>query len=104
MKIKTKKRINVCGAWYTVVFEKFDGEDEADYGQCSYNDRKIRINEEVPENRVESIVAHEICHAVLDQHRIDVLLEKYVSEEVRSEIEEAICRAMENGYKAFRNI
>ena len=101
---RTDRKINICGAWYKIIHKPFVDDEAYALGLHSYDDRTIEINSEVTDNRLESICAHEVTHAILDLHSIDKLLEKYVDEEVREEIEEAICRAMETGYKAFRNI
>jgi len=103
MKRKDRK-INICGAWYKIIHKQFVDDESFALGLHSYDDRTIEINDDVTENRLESIYAHEITHAILDLHSIDKLLEKYVDEDVREEIEEAICRAMETGYKSYRNI
>ena len=117
------RRIQVLGTWYTINQCDFNAgknedNDEFQWGGCSYNDKAILIDTEIPKSQEKPVLAHEVCHAVLQESNIDNLIQKTIAEAVEDtikgktidlaelalRIEEAICDAMETGHKSFKNI
>ena len=117
------RRIQVLGAWYTIDQYSFnigkdEDKDEFQWGGCSYNDKAILIDTAIPKSQEKGVLAHEVCHAVLQEAAVDSLIQKTIAEAVEDtikgktidlaelalRIEEAVCDAMETGHKSFKNI
>jgi len=117
------RRIQVLGTWYTINqcdFNKGKDEekDEFQWGGCSYNDKAILIDTEIPKSQEIAVCYHEVAHAILQEANVDTLIQKTIAEAVEDtlkgktidlaelalRIEEAVCDSMEVGAKSFKNI
>ena len=119
MKVKgLNRRIMIRGVWYTISQTDINTdttEDNRTWGDCSHDDKIIRLDIDLPEAQHIPVLAHEISHAILREAGVDILIDSIIAKigtglskeeqaELSLDIEEAICDAMEVGHKAFKNI
>ena len=88
------KNVQILGADFLVIKE--DLEDEKLCGDCDALNQVIRVDVNLSkEARIKSYV-HEIMHGIVKTSGL--------SELISEEVEEALCVAMEQGYKSFKNV
>jgi len=116
------RRIMVHGVWYTIGTFDFNtnepDDDKHQWGGCTYNDKSILIDTNIPKAQVVPVLAHETAHAILQEFGVDRLLAEVLTEAVEAtkkgetvdiealalKLEEEICDSMETGHKSFKNI
>ena len=117
------RRIAIMGVWYTITkydFNKGKAEDDEDqqWGSCTYNDKSIMLDTNIPASQEKAVCYHEVTHAILQEAHVDTLIQKTIAEaveytikgktidlaELALRIEEAVCDSMEVGAKSFKNI
>lgn len=119
MKVRSpRKRIMIKGAWYTISQQDLNPDKSvstSDWGECSYTNKTITLDTDLPEVQYIPVLAHEISHAILRESDVDIFIDKILEkaskgatqselEDLAIEIEEAVCNAMEVGHKAYKNI
>jgi hypothetical protein len=88
------KSVDILGASFLVIKE--DLEDEELCGDCDSLNQVIRVDINLSKDaRVKSYV-HEIMHGIIRTSGLGELVSK--------EVEEALCVAMEQGYKSFKDV
>lgn len=116
------RRIMVHGVWYTIGTHDFNSnetdESRHQWGGCTYNDKSILIDVNIPTPQIKPVLCHEITHAILQEYGVDLLLVEVLKEAVEAtkkgedvdveelalKVEEEICDSMETGHKSFKNI
>ena len=86
--------IYVLGVPFTIEYT--DLEKDVVYGDCEPLSQTIRIDNTIPLDQQQKVLAHELTHAAL---RISGL-----NELIDDKIEEAICVLMETAYKVYEDI
>ena len=86
--------IYVLGVPFTVIYTNL--EKDGVYGDCEPLNQTIRIDNTIPLDQQQKVLAHELTHAAL---RISGL-----NELIDDKIEEAICVLMETAYKVYEDI
>lgn len=88
------RTIDVLGVPFTIEYT--DLEKDVVYGDCEPLSQTIRIDNTIPLDQQQKVLAHELTHAAL---RISGL-----NELIDDKIEEAICVLMETAYKVYEDI
>ena len=88
------RTIDVLGVPFTIVYANL--EKDGVYGDCEPLSQTIRIDNTIPIDHQQKVLAHELTHAAL---RISGL-----NELVDDKIEEAICVLMETAYKVYEDV